>query len=215
MMDAAKKPIEAIVKFIGGLIDKIKGLFDLVGKAADLAKGGVDIVKGAAKATVETGKAMVDTTVENTKMAASIIGEKTGISDASHQAQKTVGNIVDKLPIPKVKIPKVKLWGEGGMVQGYAEGGWLKEVAGKLHYIVGEKGPELFMPQGPGKIIPNKDLNTQRVKNMLSKFEGDAGAIADKAFQRISANISVDRLEVRKAALRESRIGVDTFGGNI
>ena len=101
---------------------------------------------------------------------------------------------------------------EGGYVNPMAEGG---RTRARGPYLVGEKGPELFMPQGPGKIIPNKDLNTQRVKNMLSKFEGDAGAIADKAFQRISANISVDRLEVRKAALRESRIGVDTFGGNI
>jgi len=101
---------------------------------------------------------------------------------------------------------------EGGYVNPMAEGG---RTRARGPYLVGEKGPELFMPQGPGKIIPNKDLNTQRVKNMLSKFEGDAGAIADKAFQRISANISVDKLEVRKAALRESRIGVDTFGGNI
>ena len=101
---------------------------------------------------------------------------------------------------------------EGGYVNPMAEGG---RTRARGPYLVGEKGPELFMPQGPGKIIPNKDLNTQRVKNMISKFEGDAGAIADKAFQRISANISVDSLEVRKANLRESRIGVDTFGGNI
>ena len=214
MMDAAKKPIEAIVKFIGGLIDKIKGLFDLVGKAADLAKGGVDIVKGAAKATVETGKAMVDTTVENTKMAASIIGEKTGISDASHQAQKTVGNIVDKLPIPKVKIPKVKLWGEGGMVQGYAEGGWLKEVAGKLPYIVGEKGPELFMPKGGGKIFPKKDLNTSRVQDMLGKAldEGRArGRTRGRTMQVDS--LTVGKLDAGESNLSKAKVGIDPFGG--
>jgi len=101
---------------------------------------------------------------------------------------------------------------EGGYVNPMSEGG---RTRARGPYLVGEKGPELFMPQGPGKIIPNKDLNTQRVKNMLSKFEGDAGAIADKAFQRISSNISVDRLEVRKANMRGSRIGIDTFGGNI
>ena len=212
--DAAKKPIEMIMGFIGGLIDKIKGLFDLVGKAADLAKGGVDVVKGAAKATVETGKAMVDTSIENTKMAAGIIGEKTGIADASHQAQKTVGNIVDALPIPKIKIPKIKLFAEGGMVQGYAEGGWLKGIAGKLPYMVGEKGPELFMPKGAGKIFPKKDLNTSRVQDMLGKALDEGRARGRKRSRTMQVDsLTVGTLDAGESNLSKAKVGIDPFGG--
>ena len=100
---------------------------------------------------------------------------------------------------------------EGGYVQPMANGGAARANG---PYLIGEKGPELFMPRGPGKIIPNKDLNSQRVRNMLSD-NGYSGAGADKAFQQSVGNMHVDTLEVRRANLRESKIGVDTFGGNI
>ena len=81
--------------------------------------------------------------------------------------------------------------------------------------IVGEKGPELFVPNGPGKVIPNKDLNTQRVKSMLRDYQSPEAGTAT-AFQRLgSEHIVVESLEVKKANLKQSRVGVDTFGGYI
>jgi phage-related minor tail protein len=41
-----------------------------------------------------------------------------------------------------------------------AEGG---PVQGNQPYIVGEKGPELFVPPGAGKIIPNNQMSTKSV----------------------------------------------------
>jgi lambda family phage tail tape measure protein len=54
-----------------------------------------------------------------------------------------------------------------------AAGGWLTElfsglfkaeggpVKGNQPYVVGEKGPELFVPPGAGKIIPNNQMSTK------------------------------------------------------
>ena len=97
---------------------------------------------------------------------------------------------------------------QGGYIQMAQQG-----AMGGGPYLVGEAGPELFVPQGPGKVIPNKDLNTQRVKNMLSDYTAP-GAGADKAFQRLGTqSIVVESLEVRKANLKQSRLGIDSFGG--
>ena len=102
---------------------------------------------------------------------------------------------------------------------GYAEGGYVRPMAnGGLAqhgpYMVGEKGPELFMPQRAGRIIPNKDLNTQRVHKMLGLTDARGKAV-EKAFQKTVGSMQVEVLEVRKANLKDSRIGIDTFGGNI
>jgi hypothetical protein len=101
---------------------------------------------------------------------------------------------------------------EGGYVQAMAEGG---SPRGKHPYIVGEKGPELFMPQSPGKIIPNKDLNTQRVNNMIASYESPHAG-AENAYSRASGNnMVVQNLKVRNANMKSSRVGIDTFGGYI
>ena len=102
---------------------------------------------------------------------------------------------------------------------GYAEGGYVRPMAkGGLAqhgpYMVGEKGPELFMPRGPGRIIPNKDLNTQRVHKMLGLTDSRGQAV-EKAFQKTVGSMKVDILEVKQANLKQSRVGIDTFGGNI
>ena len=101
--------------------------------------------------------------------------------------------------------------------QGLANGGYVKAMqrgglAGRFPYLVGERGAELFMPQGAGKIIPNKDLNTQRVKGLLAEAFGLAprtGA-ADKV-HKLSGTLKVDRLDVQSAKMKKSRFGVDTF----
>jgi phage-related minor tail protein len=46
----------------------------------------------------------------------------------------------------------------GGLFK--AEGG---PVKGNQPYVVGEKGPELFVPPGAGKIIPNNQMNSKGV----------------------------------------------------
>jgi hypothetical protein len=107
----------------------------------------------------------------------------------------------------------------GGLV-GLANGGMVNPIyaaqgAGvsstSMPYVVGERGPELFMPRQAGRIIPNKDLNTQRVKNMLQ----DAFNLAPRAG---AAGVShtntlvVSSLNVGSADIKKTKLGVDVFG---
>ena len=97
---------------------------------------------------------------------------------------------------------------EGGYVNPMAEGG---RTRARGPYLVGEKGPELFMPQGPGKIIPNKDLNTQRVNKLLAQSLDMASR--DGAADKINrvARLTVESLEAGSAKMNKTRMGVDTF----
>ena len=104
---------------------------------------------------------------------------------------------------------------------GYANGGYLQPMAagGQASkggpYLVGERGPEVFMPQQAGKIIPNKDLNTQRVHNMLQTAFTSSSDV-DKTAGLIQASvIQVSQLTVKEATLGKSRIGIDSFAGGI
>ena len=58
----------------------------------------------------------------------------------------------------------------GGLLGGIfkAEGG---PVGGKMPYVVGEQGPELFVPEQPGIIVPNHEL-----KNYPFRHEGGAAS---------------------------------------
>ena len=107
---------------------------------------------------------------------------------------------------------QVKGWlgrADGGMVQPrYAADG---AFGSARPYIVGERGPELFMPNAAGRIVPNKDLNTQRVKNMLQ----DAFATAPRqgaAGIGQAQTLIVSSLNVGSADLRKTKLGVDVFG---
>ena len=120
------------------------------------------------------------------------------------RVKSAAGTIYDAV----VKIADLNPLANGGYVQPMANGG----SAGRKPYLVGEVGPEIFIPQTAGKIIPNKDLNTQRVKGLLAEAFGLAprtGA-ADKV-HKLSGTLKVERLDVQSAKMKKSRFGVDTF----
>ena len=59
-------------------------------------------------------------------------------------------------------------------IEGRAEGG---EVSGQTPYIVGEEGPELFVPTGGGEIVPNDQLVLQDNEESVADSIGDASNI--------------------------------------
>jgi len=67
------------------------------------------------------------------------------------------------------KILKLVFRAEGGAVyaMGRAQGG---SIGRGGPYMVGEKGPELFVPNQSGQIVPNKALNTSGTNKLLEKF---------------------------------------------
>ena len=73
-------------------------------------------------------------------------------------------------------------------------------VASKTPYVVGEKGPELFVPNGSGYIVPNGRSNTKQGVNLYvnintsdaSSFQRNQGQVISetiKALKRATRNI--------------------------
>ena len=67
---------------------------------------------------------------------------------------------------------------EAGMFQQRAAGG---PISAGSTYLVGEKGPELFMPSGSGTIIPNNELGGGSVTNVTNNY---INAIDVKSFEQ-------------------------------
>ena len=74
-----------------------------------------------------------------------------------------------------------------GAVAGKADGG---PVAGKVPYLVGERGPELFVPKVDGTIIPNHQLGVTRgdggdVSKLGASLAGSKKGMSDKDLRTI------------------------------
>ena len=73
--------------------------------------------------------------------------------------------------------------------------------------MVGEKGPELFMPNTSGKVVSNKALNTRdRVRNMLKNWQDRA-----QAKTAGEKTMVVETLTVGKLKSKSSTIGINPF----
>lgn len=80
-------------------------------------------------------------------------------------AQKRLNNELKKTVGLRLLLLLIGGAADGGKV-GFANGGKVEARAGggpvgsRTPYIVGERGPELFVPEGAGTIIPNERMNT-------------------------------------------------------
>ena len=90
----------------------------------------------------------------------------------------------------------------GGYLKGMQAGG---RTMGNGAYIVGEAGPELFMPNQSGQVI-----NNSRTNNIL-RNQLDAGVHANQA--NAGASLNVQSLHVGKFTAGRSKFKVDTFAG--
>jgi len=125
-------------------------------------------------------------------------------------AIKAMLNLGKKLKTGVVKkVKKAIGLAEGGYVQARAEGGH----TGPTPYMVGEKGPEIFEPSGPGKIHPNKDLNSQRVYKMLKMAFG--GGLSGKKGEKMLVidNLEVNNLSTQKFDAKKTAMAIDSFAG--
>lgn len=59
-------------------------------------------------------------------------------------------------------------------IQGFANGGYLNS---RKPVLVGERGPELFVPSGAGKVVPNSDIDQSR---MTVVFNGSPGNLNNR-----------------------------------
>ena len=106
--------------------------------------------------------------------------------------------------------------GEEGLVPdwtGFAGGGYMKALqgggtTGKIQ-LVGEEGPEIFMPDVSGRIMSNKDLNSGRALNMLenSRMRGTMGRGAEQ-------HMTVESLVVGNLKANNSSLGINAFASS-
>ena len=88
----------------------------------------------------------------------------------------------------------------GGSVPRYMGGG------GPL--LVGELGPEIFVPSTSGRIVSNKDLNTRRTRSMLNDWR-DRGATGGSG----ASVMSVGTLVSANSISKNSKISIDSYAG--
>ena len=90
----------------------------------------------------------------------------------------------------------------GGYVTGMNGGG---AVGGRQPYLVGEQGPEIFMPNNAGQI-----LNNRRTEDIMQKGLQRGAAMGGSGQVAV-----VDRMVVKNMRSKKSRIGLDRFAGVI
>ena len=93
-------------------------------------------------------------------------------------------------------------YANGGYVKGMATGG---ELSSRTPYMVGEKGPELFMPNNSGQVI-----NNRRTLDMLGRSMEGGPALKGGAQDMV-----VQNLVVSSAQLKGTRMAIDSFAGVI
>jgi len=86
----------------------------------------------------------------------------------------------------------------GGTVFPRAAGGPI----GRMPYLVGERGPEIFMPSSPGRIVANKDLNSPLTQSLMDNAVGGGSS---------GRVIYADTIVVDSADLKNSKVGIDVF----
>jgi len=84
------------------------------------------------------------------------LAEKLGVNlDAALNREKAINRELQKQIAFRLVLMAIT-GGTGGFIPGLASGG---PVTRGQPYVVGEEGPEIFMPKESGTIIPNDKLN--------------------------------------------------------
>jgi hypothetical protein len=203
IFDAAKIAIDAVKASLVIVWDYLSTTFTKDNIVA--AMGSVsDAISGLLEAPINAFKTMwnsLATLMMSIVIPLKVDGFKIGLPDWAGGASFEWKGIDESMTFgnwPKFDIEEMAT---GGYLSPMAQGG----------YLVGEKGPELFLPSSSGQIIPNKDLNTQRVKNMLADaFDTAPRAGAASNVNRVMT-LQVENLEAVSAKMNKTRMGVDTF----
>lgn len=178
----------------------VNALADLPGKIGALAKAGYDALVnfdwGAA------GKALIDKIASGiTEAAGGLAKALTGAVSSAWDAAKARlgfgGDSAAAKPDPSASSAPSTA---GRKMEARANGG---PVTGGLPYLVGERGPEIFMPAGAGRIETNRTLNALVRAGAASgeaKIGVDASAVerAGEAAKRTGGELRVALDPVRK-----------------
>ena len=131
-----------------------------------------------------------------------------GIGDIVSALGKAVGNFGSAIlgiiggTIEKIIDDIINPFAAGGYIKAMASGG----TAPHGINLVGERGPEFFMPSQSGQII-----NSRRTQEILYDIKRRAGA--DSTGRGMANTIIVNEIRAQKSVNRKTRMSVDTFAG--
>ncbi len=149
---------------------KQKGIQITAEERAEIMRLTADYAE-AARAQVETQRALSAITASTGVMSHAVDGAfSTWTTSGAFSVSKMTASILQDFAKLTLQMTLLQpLFGGGSVQGGGLLGGWLNSVIGGFRaeggavnagvpYVVGERGPELFVPPGSGEIIPNHAL---------------------------------------------------------
>jgi len=96
-------------------------------------------------------------------------------------------------------------------IPGMAEGGYVhamgRAAGGSIGrggpYMVGEKGPELFVPHQSGQIVPNKALNTSGTNRLLERSMSSKGPVPVMISGGELGHVAVKKFSAAKSTMKK------------
>jgi hypothetical protein len=201
--------IDPIVGFFTRIVEIIKNplkaLKELGAWISESAGKMWDGLKNAARKAIDPIINLIQSLIDKLKGLLDL--HKKGREAVAGGAKKAAGAVTGTAKKVASAVDPRNWFAEGGYVQGMARGG----IASRGPYIVGERGPEIFMPETSGRIIPTKDLSTKRVRDMLRKSfeEGRPGDRRDNVLTIEQMNVG--SLQADNTQMNKARLGIDAF----
>lgn len=169
------------------------------GAAATAAQ--VERIRELAGATYDAQIAQDQLNVSAEQWASTIQDATRGFIDdliAGKSAAEAFGNVLSRVADQFLTLGLNNLFGTGGFNLAGLFGGTSTRATGGPVYagnptLVGERGPEVFVPSGPGRIIPNSQVGGSSVTfaPVIDARGADVAAVArlEQSMQRLAADI--------------------------
>lgn len=162
----------------------------------------IEYIRELAAATYDATEAQERLNITAQEWADTVQSATRGFIDdlvAGKSAAEAFSNVLSNIASKLLDIGLNNLFGGGGFNLFGLFGGTPTRATGGPIYpggptLVGERGPELFIPSGPGKIVPNSQLNGGGSVVFAPQIDArgaDAGAVAriEHSLQRMAAEI--------------------------
>ena len=167
-----------------------------MGNLEDSIMGVIDGTKSAKEAFSDMARSILDD-IMRMQIKKNLTGPLSGLLD------KGLGTILfdDTLSVSDADASAVLSAFEGAPAQGFAEGG---VTSSRRPYMVGEKGPELFVPNMTGRVVPNSQLDggsSSIVVNQTLNIETGVSQTVRAEIKQLMPQIS----EATKAAVLDAR----------
>ena len=198
MMNAANVAKTQFDIIFGGINSALDGFVDNAGDAWDrFGTNGKDVFRSFGRYVEDTFKSMVGNILKNLIK----LQIQMAFTKMMAEGKGAIGGLIGALFGPSIAAAPTGMAGAPVMgLPGWANGG--EPPVGKLS-IVGEQGPELFVPKTAGTIIPNHALNTAPVINNNTYVTNNISAVDSQSVAKLFSDNRRTLLGVTEQARSE------------